>query len=564
MSMEITKEIILRQAQDERVPYHRPLVVSLSNHRVQTISHFWSKAPLVVEDWDEGDTPSPQSSTTRGEEAGNQNIIDMIPAKSRAPQNIGEHRLVNQNYDLIIIGGGSAGLTAAGFAVQLGKKVALVEKDRLGGDCTWTGCVPSKALLKSAKVAHDMRHAASYGVGPAEPVIDIRTVLAHVRSVVGQVYQPESPDALRADGVNVFLGQASFVDPHSIMVDEVSLTAHRFLIATGARPFIPPIDGLDSVDYLTYESIWDLEALPRNLMVIGGGPIGCEFAQALCRLGAGVTLLEDDVRILPQEEPEVSAVVQQQMAQDGVVFRLNSRAQRIRNQDGEIHILAGGQEFTGDALFLSVGRRPTVDGLNLEKAGVEYSGRGIAVNDHLRTSQRHIYAAGDCTGGYQFTHYAGFQGFMAVRNALLPGAAKAVLDQVPSATFTDPEIAHVGLTEAQASEKYGDNAVVCSWPMERVDRAITEMDTAGFIKIVHRPDGTILGVTIANQRAGELIQEWILAMDQKMKIGDLVNSLHVYPTYSMASQQAALHIKVGQMLAGTSGHIIRGLARLMR
>ncbi|MDA0733311.1 MAG: mercuric reductase [Chloroflexi bacterium] len=472
--------------------------------------------------------------------------------------------MANQNYDLIIIGGGSAGLTAAGFAVQLGKKVALVEKDRLGGDCTWTGCVPSKALVKSAKVAHDMRHANRYGVGPAEPVIDIRAVLDHVRSVVDQVYQPESPDALRAEGVDVHLGQASFVDPHTITVGEARLSAHRFLIATGAHPFIPPIDGLDSVDYLTYESIWDLESLPKRLVVIGGGPIGCELAQALCRLGAGVTLLEDDTRILPQEEPEVSALIQQQMAEDGVEFRLNSRAQRIWKQDGEIHIVAGGQELTGDALLLSVGRRPTVDGLDLEQAGIEYSSRGIAVNDQLRTSQRHIYAAGDCTGGYQFTHYAGFQGFMAVRNALLPGAATAVLDRVPSATFTDPEIAHVGLTEAQASEKYGDGAVVCSWPMERVDRAITEGDTAGFIKIVHRPDGTILGVTIANSRAGEMIQEWILAMDRRMKIGELVNSLHIYPTYSMASQQAALHIKVGQMLTGTSGRIIRGLARLMR
>lgn len=471
---------------------------------------------------------------------------------------------MNQRYDLIIIGGGSAGLTAAGFAVQLGKRVALVEKNRLGGDCTWTGCVPSKTLLRSAKVANEMRQADRYGINPAEPAVNLKEVMAHVRSVIDQIYQPETPEALRAKGIDVFLGSANFIDPHTITVDGTPLSARRFIICTGAHPFVPPIDGLDSVDFLTYEDIWNLEELPKDLVVIGGGPIGCELAQALGRLGGGVTVLEDDLRILPQEEPEVSAVIMEQMSRDGVNFRLNSRAQRIWNQEGKIHIEAGGEELSCESLLLSVGRRPTVDGLDLENAGIEYSNRGISVNKQLRTSQRHIYAAGDCTGGYQFTHYAGFQGFMAARNALLPGSARGVQEQVPWATFTDPEVAHVGLTEAQAVEKHGPNMVVTNWPMNEVDRAVTEGDSAGFLKIVHRLNGKILGVTIVNSRAGEMVQEWVSAIAQGMKVGDLANSMHIYPTYSLATQQATLKVRLEGMLSGTSGKIVRGLTRLAR
>jgi pyruvate/2-oxoglutarate dehydrogenase complex dihydrolipoamide dehydrogenase (E3) component len=241
----------------------------------------------------------------------------------------------------------------------------------------------------------------------------------------------------------------------------------------------------------------------------------------------------------------------------------NARAERAWQDGNGIHLIASGDEPVGDALLVAAGRRPNVDGLDLDKASVAYSAKGIQVDDHLRTSQRHIYAAGDCIGRHQFTHYAGWQAVIAVRNALLPGASKGVTDLVPWTTFTDPEVAHVGLTEDQAREKF-DDVMTCEWPMEKVDRARTEGDTAGFIKLVHKKDGTLLGATIVAGRAGEMIHEWIVALDRGLKVGDLANAIHVYPTYSTANWQAATAIRLEQLLSGTSGRVIRGLARLVR
>ena len=471
---------------------------------------------------------------------------------------------MHEAYDLVIIGGGSAGLTAAGFAVQLGARTALVEKHRIGGDCTWTGCVPSKTLLKAAKVAHEMRTASLHGLSPVEPAVDLKQVMARVRAVVADVYQHESPESLRADGIDVFLGGARFRDPHTLAVGVTTLTARRVLLATGARPYIPPVEGLDKVDYLTYENVWDLEVLPRHLIVAGGGPIGCEMAQAFRRLGARVTLVEGTGRLLLNDEPDAAQVMANRFASEGIDLRFNAMIERAWQDQEGIHVVASGDELLCDALLVAVGRRPNLGDLGLDEAGITYSEHGIQVNDHLRTGQRHIYAAGDCLGGYQFTHYAGWQAFMAVRNALLPGATRGIADQVPWTTFTDPEVAHVGLTETQARERFGDSVMTCEWPMEHVDRARAEGDTTGFIKLIHRQDGTLLGVTIVAGRAGEMINEWTIALDRGFKVGDVASSIHVYPTYSMASMQAAAHIRVAQLLSGTSGRVVRGLARLMR
>lgn len=471
---------------------------------------------------------------------------------------------MNEEYDLVIIGGGSAGLTAAGFAVQLGARVALVEKHRIGGDCTWTGCVPSKTLLKVAKVTHQMRTADRYGLNPVEMQVDLGAVMAHVRDVIAEVYREESPEALRAEGIDVFLDAARFIDPHTLAAGESTLIARHVLIASGAHPFVPPIAGLDQVDYLDYESIWHQQVLPQNLLVVGAGPIGCEMAQAFRRLGSRVTLVVSRDRILPRDEPAAARALAEVFAAEGIDLHYNARAERAWQDEGSIHLIAGGEELVGDALLVVAGRRPNVDGLDLDKAGVAHSAGGIEVDDRLRTNQRHIYAAGDCIGGYQFTHYAGWQAFMAVRNALLPGASTGITERVPWTTFTDPEVAHVGLTEEQAREKFGDAVLTCEWPMDRVDRARTEGDTAGFIKLIHKKDGTLLGATAVAGRAGEMIHEFIVALEHDLKVGDLANVIHVYPTYSTASMQAAAAIRVEQLLSGTSGKVVRSLARITR
>ena len=473
---------------------------------------------------------------------------------------------MDQAYDLVIIGGGSAGLTAARFSAQLGQRVALVEKYRIGGDCTWTGCVPSKTLLKVARVAQEIRAAQRYGLTSSEPVIDFKSVMGHVRSAIDDVYRNESPEKLRAEGIDILLGQARFVDPRTLDVrdGDVRLKARRFIIATGAKPLVPPIPGLDATPYLTYETVWDLKELPRRLIVIGAGPIGCELTQAYCRLGSQVTLLEAAPRVLLQDEPEAADLVSNHLIREGVDLRLNAMVQRVRQDSDGIHVDVEGNEVVGDALLLSVGRTPNVSDLDLNAAGVAYDSTGIQVNSRLRTTQKRIFAAGDCVGGYQFTHYAAWQGFMAVRNAFRLSPINALLERVPWATFTDPEVAHVGLTEEQARARVGDETRVCYWPMTEVDRAITDDDTSGFIKLMHRPNGRILGVTIVAGRAGEMIQEWSLAIDRGLKLRHLAESIHVYPTYSMATMQVAAKLRVDQVMAGNYGRLARGLARLAR
>ena len=439
-------------------------------------------------------------------------------------------------------------MTAADFAVQLGTRVALVEKDRLGGDCTWTGCVPSKTLLKAAKVAHQMRTAGRYGL-PTDPfTVDLAQVMSHVRSVIDEIYEEEDPKALREKGIDVFLSAARFTGPHTIAVGDDQLAASHVLIATGARPFLPPIDGIDTINALTSDTIWALDQLPEHLVVVGAGPVGCEMAQAFRRLGTRVTLLSSHDQILPRDDPAAAQVLARVFATEGVDVRLNARAERVWKDEDGIHVIAGGDDIVGDRLFFATGRRPNVDGLGLDSAGVDYTAQGIEVDNHLRTSQHHIYAAGDCLGGYQFTHYAGWQAFVAVRNALLPGASTGITNRVPWTTFTDPEVAQVGLTETQAREQRGDDVMTCQRQMAQSDRARTEHATDGFVKLVHKSDGTLLGATIVAERAGEMLHEWIVALENDLKIGDVADLIHVYPTYATANQLVAAAIRVEQVL----------------
>lgn len=466
------------------------------------------------------------------------------------------------DYDLAIIGAGSAGLTAARFAARLGRKVALIEAHRVGGDCTWTGCVPSKSLLQAAKVAHTIRTAGEYGIRSRQPDVDFAAVIERIRNVIEEIYAGESPDVLRAEGIDVIEGQAEFSDRRAVVVGGRHLSARYFLICTGASPFVPPIQGLAETPYLTYESFWELEEIPARLIVIGGGPIGCELAQACQRLGSQVTLIEALDRILPNDESEAAEVVADSLRRDGIDLRLGAPVQSVGLDGmGSITVKAGGEDIEGDGLLVAVGRRANVDGLSLENAGVEYSRTGVAVDDFLRTGARNIYAAGDCVGGFQFTHYAGYQGAMAVRNMLLPGRSRAKPSHPPWATFTDPEVAHVGRTEAQARENFGWKVRVSTLPMRSVDRAVTDGSAEGFIKVVYRDNGTVLGATVVGRNAAEALQAWAIADERGLKIGNLARAMQAYPTLGTGNQQVAWDAYLDGLTRGFTGRVVRRLAR---
>jgi pyruvate/2-oxoglutarate dehydrogenase complex dihydrolipoamide dehydrogenase (E3) component len=463
------------------------------------------------------------------------------------------------SYDLVIIGAGSGGLVAARFAAHLGARVALVEQNHVGGDCTWTGCVPSKALIRVARAAHEVRTAALYGIVAAPPAVEMAQVRAYVHRAITAVYQQETPEQLAREGVEVVLGSARFVDAHTIHAGERRLAARHVLITTGARPAVPAIPRLREVPFLTYEQIFDNERLPAQLVVIGAGPLGVELAQAYARLGAQVTVIGP--RLLPRDEPEAAEVLSRIFAREGIAL-VQGHATAVRRAGDTIVVAVGDQDVRGDMLFVAAGRTPNVDGLALDNAGVTYSANGIAVDDRLRTNVPHIYAAGDCTGGHQFTHFAGWQAFQAVRNALLPGSSSGFSAAVPWVTFTDPEVAHVGLTEAQARERFGVDVRVAHWSMARTDRAVCEHDQDGFIKVVHTRHGALLGATIVASRAGEAITEFVLALAHGLKLGNLAGAIHAYPTYSTAVQQLASDVSLDMRLAGLSGTLIRMLVRL--
>ena len=466
-----------------------------------------------------------------------------------------------EEFNLIVIGAGSGGLTAAEFAAKLGVKVALIEKERIGGDCTWTGCVPSKALLKVAKVAHQARTAAQYGLCVEPPKADMAQIYRHIQQVIADVYQRENPDVLTAQGIDLIFGPAQFLDAQTLQVGEQTLKAKKYIIATGAHPFVPPIPSLSDVPYLTYLDIFETQTLPNRFIIIGAGPIGAEIAQAYGRLGSQVTLI--DVGLMPNEEPEVAATLGQVFEQEGIRF-VKGLVSQVQQEGDEIIVTVEEQAYRGDRLLVAVGRRANVQGLALDAAGIAHGSLGIEVDPYLRTNIKHIYAIGDCVkGNYQFTHLAGWQGAQAVRNALLPGHTRDGLPAiVPWTTFTDPEVAHVGLTEAQAHDRHRGDVRVTMWPLDHLDRAVADHATIGFIKVVHTRKGKLLGATIMAERAGELITEFAIALRHNLKLFDLANVIHPYPTYSVGLMQLAGDVAVDNLLAGTMGKVIKGLVKL--
>ncbi|HCF26969.1 MAG TPA: pyridine nucleotide-disulfide oxidoreductase, partial [Cyanobacteria bacterium UBA11049] len=373
-------------------------------------------------------------------------------------------------YDLVVIGGGSAGLLAAGVAAALKAKVALIERDRLGGDCLWYGCVPSKSLIHASRVAYEVKHADRFGIYCNDPEIDFAKAIGHVQGVISTIQPHDSPERFEGLGVEVIFGNGKFIDRKTFEVNNRQLKARAFIIATGSRPAKLPIPGLGEAGYITNEEVFSITQRPDSLAIIGGGPIGCELGQAFSRLGAKVTIIASRDRLLPKEDPEAVEVIHKQFESEGIRFLLNTKAEKVEVVDDQKYIWAGGEKIVADEILVAAGRQPNVESLNLDAAGVKMGKKGIEVNNKLQTSNPRIYACGDVIGGYQFTHVAGYQANIALRNALFLPVFKADNRVIPWATFTDPELARVGLTEQEARERYGNDIYIVKQEFAEVDR----------------------------------------------------------------------------------------------
>jgi pyruvate/2-oxoglutarate dehydrogenase complex dihydrolipoamide dehydrogenase (E3) component len=392
-------------------------------------------------------------------------------------------------------------------------------------------------------------------------MIDMPKVREYLRAAIQQIYAGTTPEALRAKGMDILLGPVSFVDRHMLQCGEQRIRAKKVLIATGADPVSPAIDGLPGVPFSTYRNIFEAETLPATIAIIGGGPIGVEIGQAYQRLGTQVTIFAE--RLLAKEEPEVSDLISRVLQAEGVRI-VPERAIRLEALDGGARVFSATASVEAATLLIASGRVPAVSGLNLEAAGVKYSAQGIGVNKRLRTAAPNIYAAGDVAGGAQFSHYAGWQGFQAARNALLPGSNAGFSDALPRVTFTDPEVAQVGLLEHEARARRQRDVRVGCWPLSRFDRAVCDNDRDGFLKIITRRDGTIVGATMVGRRAGDAFTEIVLAMQKKIPISDLASVIHPYPTYSSGIQLLATEMATAEAMAGASGRFIRAASKIVR
>ena len=476
----------------------------------------------------------------------------------------------SESYDLVVIGGGAAGLTASGIGASLGARTLLVEKERLGGDCTWTGCVPSKTLLAQAHRHHQARRLrARSDAGFSEVMQNVRSTRQHVYE------EADAPENIEAFGVEVEAGWASLLNPHRLKIEREKAArevhAGCVVLATGGRSSAPPVEGLEETGYLTSDSLFELEAQPDRMAVIGAGPVGTEMAQAFQRLGTEVTVLEQADRILPNDHPRLSGQLQDALEKEGVTYLMEVDIQRVEEagEDTLIYLEQGGREQTlaVDAVLVATGRRPNVKRLGLEAAGVEHTQRGITVDDRCRTSQKHIFAAGDVTGRYQFTHMSEHMGRLAAMNALLKVPQSIDAGRVPWVTYTDPELAHVGAAQAELDEEGASYETYC-FPLDRLDRAVCEHNETGEIRIYAKKwTGKILGADVLSPRAGEMIGTVAVAMKSGGTLRHLADTIFPYPTYGQGVRRAADQwfarkqkpwlVRIIQKVFGYSGPVIK-------
>ncbi|OIO69143.1 MAG: dihydrolipoamide dehydrogenase [Zetaproteobacteria bacterium CG12_big_fil_rev_8_21_14_0_65_55_1124] len=465
--------------------------------------------------------------------------------------------------DICVIGAGSGGLSLAAGAAQMGTRVVLVEKGEMGGDCLNTGCVPSKALLAAGEKAQAVRDASHFGLETAEPATDWEAVNRHVHGVIAAIAPNDSVERFEGLGVKVIRAAGAFVDSKTLKAGDTLIRAKFFVVATGSSPFVPPIEGLAQVDYFTNENIFANQQPIEHLIVIGGGPIGLEMAQAHRRLGAKVTVMEM-ARLLPKDDPELTKVVIDRLAEEGIAFYEGSRNLRFEKTKQGLAAYctsdAGEQCVHGTHLLISTGRRANVRGLNLEAAGVDYTPHGITVDARLRSTNKRIFAIGDVAGPYQFTHMAAYQAGIVIRNVLFRLPARVDYSAVPWVTYTDPELAHVGMSEADA-EKAGKEIRVLRWGFAENDRAQAERRTEGLVKVVTDMKGRILGASIVGLHAGELLQPWVLAISQKMKIGAMAGMISPYPTLGEVNKRIAGSYYTPSLFSDKVRRIVRFLLR---
>jgi len=461
--------------------------------------------------------------------------------------------------DLCVIGAGSGGLTLASGAAGLGAKVVLIESHKFGGDCLNVGCVPSKALIAAAHHAQRLREGAGFGISNVEPEIDFARVMGHVRATIDHIAPVDSPARYRGMGVHVIEAPAKFIAADRVEAGGEIIQARRFAIGSGSEPAVPPIAGLDQTPYLTNETLFDLKELPEHLIVMGGGPIGCEMAQAFCRLGARVTLIER-ARILPREDLEMARLVQTRLMAEGITIITGREIISVRPGDHGVVVGLEGEEIIGSHLLVAAGRKISADSLGLEQAGIDYSKSGIPVDRSLRTSNKRVYALGDVLGGLAFTHVAGYQAGLILRHALFRLPIRYDANLMPRATYTDPELASVGLDEVAARAQGAIR--ILRWPLADNDRAVATRQMDGLVKVITDNGGRILGASILSPHAGDLIQIWAQAVTNKARIGSIASQVVAYPNLGEISKRAAGAYFAPLLFSARTRALVKFLQRL--
>lgn len=473
----------------------------------------------------------------------------------------------NFDYDLGIIGGGAAGLTAAAGAAQFGAKTLLIEKsEKLGGDCLHFGCVPSKTLIRTARIWTLARRSQEFGLpGLKLASVNLSKVMERVHAVIEKIQEHDSPERFCKLGAKVLFSNPEFLDDHTVKVDEKNISAKDWIIATGSRPAIPPVGSISDVPYWTNETVFSQKKLPNSLLVLGGGPIGLEMAQAFQRLGSQVTIVEFMDQILGLEDPDIAQILRERLEAEGMEILTGTKAIYAKEKDEKIHLTlapAKGQRrvkiVIADALLVATGRRPNVEDLELESAGVEYTPKGIITDARMRTNVPHIFACGDVNGQFPFTHVAGYEGGIALTNVCLHLPRKADYSKVPWCTYTDPEVASVGLNEKRAKGEGVEYRVLEDFFKDN-DRALIEAEPLGKIKVLVSPKGKLLGCQIIGAHAGELIHEWITAINGGLKLSTMAGAIHVYPTLSEISKRAAGNYFTEKLFSDQTKKVLRFL-----